>query len=253
MSIIALVTIDLHRLRSSRVGLALSGGSVRGLAHIGVIKALHELGVFPQVIAGTSAGSLIGAGLAAGFDWRSLAEMARSIFWPTLLHGEQLERFCLRFLPSTFCRLKHPFAAVATLMPAKQAYTIKEGRLACAISASCAMRFVRKTVVRQGKRLKDGGMACVLPTEVCRDLGAEVVVASDVWEFSSVMRSMGCRPECPTKGQAYPMHFRRSIAQADLLIQPDIPLTGYLPTSGAVQRMTMAGESATREQLQAAW
>jgi NTE family protein len=60
----------LRSLKSKRVGLALSGGAVRGLAHIGVIKALHEVGIKPAVVAGTSVGSIIGAALAAGMDWR---------------------------------------------------------------------------------------------------------------------------------------------------------------------------------------
>lgn len=222
---------------------------MRGLAHIGVIKALDEMGIRPHFIAGTSAGSLVGAGLAAGLDWRDLIEMARSIFWPSLLHGGSLERFCLRHLPETFCRLQLPFAAVATLLPTKEAYTMNEGRLACAISASCAIRFLRKPVMREGKRLKDGGMACVLPTEACREMGAEVVIASDVWEFSSMMRSAGYHPHCPRKGRFYPSHFRQSVAEADLLIQPDIPLSGYLPTSGAVRRMMEAGEKAVLDRL----
>jgi NTE family protein len=73
----------LAQFHSRRVGLALSGGGVRGLAHIGVIKALAELNIRPAVIAGTSAGSLVGAGLAAGLDWQALADMARSVSWQT--------------------------------------------------------------------------------------------------------------------------------------------------------------------------
>lgn len=119
-----------HRFRSLRVGLALSGGSVRGLAHIGVVKALTELGVQPAVIAGTSVGSLVGAALAAGLDWRELAAMARSVFWPSLLRGENLERYCATYLPETFAHLSLPFAAVVTALPAKQAVALTEGRLA---------------------------------------------------------------------------------------------------------------------------
>ena len=83
-----------HQLRSHRIGLALSGGSVRGLAHIGVVKALAEAGIKPTVITGTSAGSLIGAMLAAGMGWSEIASLARKTFWPKLLHGEMLEKFC---------------------------------------------------------------------------------------------------------------------------------------------------------------
>src|SRR5688572_12448886 len=89
-------------LQSRRIGIALSGGSVRGLAHIGVVKALEDLGVRPAVVAGTSAGSLVGAMLAAEMTWREMAELARTIFWPKLLYGSQLVRFCEAHLPAHF-------------------------------------------------------------------------------------------------------------------------------------------------------
>src|SRR5713226_4855961 len=108
--------LELNQLRSSRVGLALSGGSARGIAHIGVIKALAEKGIHPCVVSGTSAGSLVGAGLAAGMGWHGLAAMARDIFWPSLLNGRGLENFCRERLPRDFSDLSLPFAAVATAL-----------------------------------------------------------------------------------------------------------------------------------------
>ena len=120
----------LQQLRTKRIGLALSGGAVRGIAHIGVIKALTELGLYPTVIAGTSAGSLVGAGFAAGKDWQALAEMACSVFWPSLLNGRMLERFCERHLPATFEQLSMPFAVTATAFPAKRLVALTSGRLA---------------------------------------------------------------------------------------------------------------------------
>jgi predicted acylesterase/phospholipase RssA len=72
----------LHQLRSCRIGLALSGGSVRGLAHIGVVKALSEFDIKPSVITGTSAGSLIGAALAAGMTGRKLQSLRGTLSGP---------------------------------------------------------------------------------------------------------------------------------------------------------------------------
>ncbi len=65
-----------------KIGLALSGGSVRGIAHIGVLKALSEAGIQPAIIAGTSVGSLVGAAIAAGLKWPDILKMAREVFWP---------------------------------------------------------------------------------------------------------------------------------------------------------------------------
>ncbi len=72
-----------------KIGLALSGGSVRGIAHIGVLKALSEAGIQPAVLAGTSVGSLIGAAIAAGLKWPDILKMAREVFWPGLLNGKR--------------------------------------------------------------------------------------------------------------------------------------------------------------------
>jgi NTE family protein len=235
--------------RSRKIGLALSGGGVRGLAHIGVIKALTEAGIQPVVIAGVSAGSIVGAGLAAGKDWRGLADMARSTFWPNLLHGGRLERFCAEHLPETFAKLSLPFAAVATAVPGRQVVTITEGRLGSAISASCAIPYLRRPVARDGRRLVDGGVACVMPSTVCRELGAEFIIASDVWEYSSLMRAIGCHPARPAHGRFYPEHYQRAFHHTDLHIHPFIPMSGYAPGAAAIERMIAAGAEAARRAL----
>lgn len=240
----------LHRLHSTRIGLALSGGSVRGLAHIGVYRVLSEAGIRPAFVTGTSAGSIIGAGIAAGMTWRELADMAQSVFWPKLLHGETLERFCLETLPLRFSDLKLPFAALATALPGKHAVALTSGRLASAINASCAMRIIRGRVRRDGRVFKDGGIACVLPAAQCHAMGAEFVIGSDVWEVSSVFRSAGLHPSGIHGRRFYPAHYRTSVDHTDLLIHPSVPLRGYWPGCSGVERMIAAGEQAARLAIQ---
>lgn len=234
--------------KSKRVGLALSGGAVRGLAHIGVIKALHEQGIKPAVVSGTSVGSIIGAALSSGHDWRAIADLARSVFWPRLLHGKTLERFSVRHLPESFAELKTPFAAVTTIVPAGTAFTITSGPLSSAISASCALRVLRRPVKREGLHLKDGGFSCVLPTQACRELGADFVIASDVWEWSSMLRSLGCSPS--KTARFYPTHYQSALVHTDLHIHPEIPITGYVPGPTAVDRLIAVGERATVRMLE---
>lgn len=235
----------LQQLRSKRVGLALSGGGVRGIAHIGVVKALNELGIRPAVVSGTSAGSLVGAGVAAGMDWQDLAKMAQSVFWPSLFHGDLLERFCRRHLPATFEELHLPLAVVVTEFPARQALSLTTGRLASALSASCAIPIVRRPVRRDGLKLKDGGYTCVLPATQCLDLGAELVIGSDVWELSAIMRAVGC----PSSHPFFPTHYRDAVRQTDLLIQPAIPIWSYIPGLPAFERLIVEGELATKQAL----
>ena len=89
----------LHEFKGRKIGLSLSGGSVRGIAHIGVIKALTEVGIRPAVVVGTSVGSLVGAAVAAGMGWQEILQMAHDVFWPHLLSGRRLEEFCRKWLP----------------------------------------------------------------------------------------------------------------------------------------------------------
>jgi NTE family protein len=243
------VNNTLHTIRTRKIGLALSGGGVRGLAHIGVIKALTEAGIHPVIVTGVSAGSIVGAGMAAGKDWRGLADMARSVFWPGLLHGGRLERFCAEHLPETFAKLSIPFAAVATARPERQTVLIIEGPLGSAISASCAIPYLRRPVAREGRRLVDGGVACVMPSTACRKLGAEFIIASDVWEYSSLMRAIGLHPARRSHSRFYPEHYRSALHHTDLHIHPSIPVTGYTPGAAAIERMIDAGAEATRRAL----
>ena len=243
-----------HSLQSKRIGLALSGGAVRGLAHIGVIKALQEAGIKPAVVAGTSVGSIIGAAFANGLDWRDMADMARSVFWPSLLRGKVLERFCNHYLPGTFEQLKIPFAAVATKTPSTSPVIINRGALASAISASCAVRLLRRHVKRDGLKLKDGGFSCVLPAHVCRVMGADFTIASDVWEWSSLMRSLDCSPSAPHwTSKVYPTHYRFALSHTDIHIHPAIPASGYIPGPAAVDRMIAIGERTTLAALNSAF
>lgn len=211
-----------------------------------MLKALLEARIQPVLIAGTSAGSLIGAMFAAGMGWNEIATLARTVFWPRLLHGESLEQFCARHLPPRFADLKIPFAAIATELPARRAVAITQGDLVSAISASCALRGFRRPVKREGKRLKDGGIACVLPAEACRAMGADFIIGSDVWEVSSLLRRVGIHPHHPRAGRAYPSHFHSALRNTDILIHPRIPVAGYLPSPAAVERMISAGANAAR-------
>src|SRR6516165_5817104 len=90
------------------LGLALSGGGFRGLAHIGVLRTLERYGLQPDFVAGTSAGSLIGALYASGKDSYEIESVARAIFWPGLLRTQGIKGFARKYLPRTFAELELP-------------------------------------------------------------------------------------------------------------------------------------------------
>ena len=176
-----------------RVGLALSGGAARGIAHVGVLRALVENNIPIDAIAGASAGALIGGCYAAGLSVERLAEMARTFRWrhtqrPSfsrrgLQSNARMERFLRAQLPVTrFEDLKVPFAAMVTdLLKGKLIVMRDHGDLPFAIRASCCIPFFMAPIEDdQGRLLIDGGIIQNLPISQTRALGADIVIAVDV-------------------------------------------------------------------------
>lgn len=176
-----------------RVGLALSGGAARGIAHVGVIRVLQEHGVPFDVISGTSAGSLVGGALAAGMKLSEIEEMSRRLRWRDMGRmtlsrlGVQSNARMQELINSHFPRrrfedLPVPFAAVATDLRTGEPVVLSgEGDVGLAIRASCAIPgwYVPVTDA-QGRQLIDGGVVANIPTEAARSLGADLVIAVDV-------------------------------------------------------------------------
>ncbi len=171
-----------------RVGLALGGGGMRGMAHVGVLHVLEREGIPIDCVAGTSVGSLVGAGYAAGLGAQELQELANRIRWRDiarlawprrgLVSFEKLERWLERTLGDlTFADLRVPYAAVAADMATGELVVLTEGRLAPAVRASCSVPGVVIPVKIEGRPLSDGGVLNNLPISVVRDLGADVVIA----------------------------------------------------------------------------
>jgi NTE family protein len=174
------------------VGLALSGGAVRGIAHVGVLEALEEGSVPVKAIAGTSAGSLVGALYAAGVALATIREIAletswKKIFLPTLprtglIDSDRISSFMKEVLPvRTFSSLKMPFAAVTTDLRTGEKVVLSEGSLARAVQASCSIPLIFTPTKVRGRVLVDGGLASQIPVLTVREtLGVENVVAVDV-------------------------------------------------------------------------
>jgi len=176
-----------------RVGLALSGGAARGIAHVGVLRALVENDIPIDAIAGASAGALIGGCFAAGVPIERLEEMAASFRWRHtqrfsfsrlgLQSNAPMERFLRAFLPVTrFEDLKIPFAAMVTDLRKGELIVKRDrGDLPFAIRASCCIPFVMMPLEDdEGRLLIDGGIVQNLPIGQTRALGADMVIAVDV-------------------------------------------------------------------------
>src|SRR6267378_1927035 len=183
----------LRKTDSPRVGVALSGGAARGMAHIGVLRALEENAIAVDAIAGASAGALIGGCYASGVSISQLEAMARKFRWRHmgrlsfsrlgLQSNAPMEKFLRAHLPVTrFEDLRFPFAAVATDLKTGTAVVMRDrGDVTFAIRASvCLPAFYVPVRDPEGRLLVDGGLVANLPISYVRDLGADIVIAVDV-------------------------------------------------------------------------
>jgi len=174
------MTFGREQHKQPKIGLALSGGAARGIAHIGVLRALEEHQIKPDCIAGTSAGSLVGGAMASGME---LTEIRMTMSRLGIQSNERLEQYLRERLPVTrFEDLPTPFAAVATdLNSGAEVVMGHQGDLPFAIRASCAIPGWYVPVMDEyGRQLVDGGLVANIPSGVARSLGAEIVIAVDV-------------------------------------------------------------------------
>jgi NTE family protein len=180
-------------LNRPRIGLALSGGAARGIAHVGVLRALEENAIPIDVVAGASAGALIGGAYAAGLSVEQLEAMARKFRWRHtarlafsrlgLQSNAPMEKFLQKHLPTTrFEQLRIPFAAMVTDLHTGTLVVMRDtGDMAFAIRAStCIPGFYVPAQDRDGRQLVDGGLVANLPIRQTRQLGADIVIGVDL-------------------------------------------------------------------------
>ena len=183
-------------LKIPKIGLALSGGAARGIAHIGVLKALEEESIPIDMIAGTSVGALIGAcyaqkrgcaaleELALGGDWKKVARLADIyliLLGKGFIHEQRIKSILNSIIGDVkFEDLEIPLAVVAADVQNMEEVVISKGPVVEAVRASISMP-VMFPPAKWGKRyLIDGGVVNPLPVHVVRDMGAKIVIAVNV-------------------------------------------------------------------------
>jgi NTE family protein len=174
------------------IGLALSGGAARGLAHIAVLKTLEEEGVPIHAIAGTSAGSVVGALYCAGMPLSQIEHILVHAKWTDILKltipkqglisSEGIYRFLEDILPiKKFSALPLPLAVVATDLKTAEKIVITNGSIARAVQASCSVPILFTPTELGNKVLVDGGVSSQIPVRAVREeLGARRVIAVNV-------------------------------------------------------------------------
>lgn len=174
-----------------KIGLALGGGAARGFAHVGVIKALEASGITPDIVVGTSVGSLVGALYAAGYGAADLQRTALQLDESVLgdwtlpdrgvFKGEALQDFVNRAVQNRpLEKLNKLFAVVATELQSGEAVVFRRGNTGMAVRASSSVPGVFQPVNINGREYVDGGLVSPVPVRVAKNLGADLVIAVDI-------------------------------------------------------------------------
>lgn len=244
--------------RPPRIGLALGGGAARGFAHIGVLQWFEEHGLRPDLVVGTSAGSLVATLYASGQSGAELVALADSMDevaitdWTFpgrgVLRGDALARYVREHTGGrSIEQMKIPLGIVATDLANGQPILFQRGDPGVAVRASSAVPAVFQPVKIGGREYVDGGLVAPVPVRFARQMGAELVIAVDI----------SAAPEAQSTGNPMTVLLQtfsimgRSInnfelRDADVVLRPQ--LNGVSGTDfGARQRAIAAGREAARQ------
>ena len=174
-----------------RIGLALGGGAARGFAHIGVIQVFEESGIKVDLVAGTSAGSLVAALYASGRNGRDMALLAEAMdegaitdwAFPTrgLIRGEALARFVREKTGGKLIeQMVIPLGIVATDLSDGAPILFRSGDTGTAVRASSAVPTIFQSVKIGAREYVDGGLVAPVPVRFAKQMGAELIIAVDI-------------------------------------------------------------------------
>ncbi|NIJ70231.1 patatin-like phospholipase family protein [Xanthomonas sp. 60] len=228
------VTTVVPAAKPLKIGVALGGGAAKGFAHIGVIKMLEANGFEPVVVAGTSAGSVVGALYASGMDafqmqTRAVALDEASIrdvrlFSGGLVQGQKLQDYVNQQVGNRPAeRLRKPFAAVATNLETGERAVFVRGNVGQAVRASSSIPGVFEPVKIGSHNFVDGGVVSPVPVDAARQLGAEFVIAVDISSKASGKTPVGMlgivNQSIAIMGQRLG---EQELARADIIIRPRV-------------------------------
>jgi NTE family protein len=246
-------------LRHVKIALALGGGAARGFAHIGVIKALEAQGIVPDIVVGTSAGSVVGALYASGYNGFQLQKIALDMDettisdWaipffskaPGVLKGEALQTYVNKSVHNQpIEKLKIPFGAVATDLKTGQPILFRRGNTGMAVRASSSVPGVFQPVTIAGRNYVDGGLVAPVPVRFAKEMGAEFIIAvniSSATEAQATASSVDVLMQTFTiMGQRLNQH---ELKDADVVITPALGTMGSADFTGR-NLAVLAGEQA---------
>lgn len=242
-----------------KIGLALGGGAARGFAHIGVIKALEAQGIHPEIVVGTSAGSVVGALYASGLNGFALQKTAMDMDEATIsdwalplfgsstgvLKGEALQSYVNKAVGNKpMEKLKLRFGAVATDLKNGQPILFQRGNTGQAVRASSAVPSVFQPVKIGARSFVDGGLVAPVPVRFTREMGADFIIAVNISTQTDVQATVS---SLDVLMQTFTIMGQRlnhyELKDADIVIQPSLGNMGGADFAGR-NRAILAGEQA---------
>ncbi|MBI4768203.1 MAG: patatin-like phospholipase family protein [Deltaproteobacteria bacterium] len=245
-----------------KIALVLGGGAARGFAHVGVIRVLEQEKIPIHLIVGTSVGSLIGALYASdpnsfNLEWLSFTIEKEDIFDYSVLSakmgpvsGERLEKFVqTKVRAKTIEQMKIPFYAITTDLNTGNTWVFDKGSVAKAVRASSSIPGIFQPLEYLGRTYVDGGVTDILPVDVARARGADIIIAVSIQKtiknapanslIDVILQSIDImsRELCTYKSRGY-----------DVLIEPNV---GDVGTTDFTQkkRLMDAGIQAAKQAL----
>lgn len=260
-----------------RIGFAMGSGAALGYSIIGILRALERNGIFPDLLAGTSMGALIGSFYAAGKTVPELEEIALSITksrlwsmadlalpWKGVVVGNGVLQFLKSVIGDvSFDQLRLPFACVATDINTGVERVLRHGAVAEAVRGSLSLPFFFEPFFWQGRYLVDGGLVNPVPTSIIQAMGADITLSVNITTAPSVKRLPGQRARRPSVFN--PLHgphifkvmaktlytMQYGIAQAganeaDVVIAPDLSDFAWLEFHRAADIIKVGEEQAEK-------
>lgn len=246
------------------IGLALGGGAARGFAHVGVIKALEAQGIFPDLVVGTSAGSVIAALYATGLNGTDLNRIAINLDeasitdWANpfsnkfggLIKGDALQSEINRLVSNRLIdKMKIPLGIVATDLQTGNPILFRSGNTGQAVRASCSVPGVFAPTLIGNREYVDGGLTSPVPIRFARQMGADIVIAVNISSEPSAQTyngTIGVIMQTTTIMGKSINQFE--LPKADVLIQPELANmkgTDFKSRNAAV----LAGEIAAQAKI----
>jgi NTE family protein len=248
--------------RPPKFGLALGGGAARGFAHVGVIQVLEEAGIKPDVVVGTSAGSLVAAFYASGKNGAQLQQLSETMEEATItdwtvpllgrgmMRGDALARYVNSKTGNALIEdLKMPLGIVATDLRTGAGVLFQRGDLGTAVRASSSVPSVFEPVRIGNREFVDGGLVSPVPVRYAKQMGAEFVLAVDI----------SSPPESGKTGDMFQILMQTftimgksinafELREADLVVRPALGNVGSADF-GARRRSIEAGRAAMQQAL----